>query len=157
MKSRVNLSPISSILTILVIGLLLLGCINTYGEDKFWFMLVITLSLLIFSGFYAPLTVSANKKEIAVRSPLKKHVIPMRRVVGCEFFKPTMGTARICGSGGFMGYWGIFREGDVGRFVGYYGKSSECFIIRLDNGDKYVLGCKNPNKMVDYINSQLVK
>lgn len=142
MKSRVNLSSTSSILTILVIGLLVLGCVATYGTTKFPILLIITLILLVFSMFYAPLSISADEKEVNIHSPFKIHSIPMRRVVGCELFRPTMGAIRVCGSGGFMGYWGIFREGDVGRYMAYYGKGSDCFLIRLDNGDKYVLGCK---------------
>lgn len=157
MKSRVYQSTFSFILTLLVIALLLAGCFATYGSDKFILLLVITVVLLAFSMFYAPLSVSANEKEVSVHSPFKIHSIPMRRIVKCERFHPTMGAIRVCGAGGFMGYWGIFREGDVGRYMAYYGKSSDCFIIHLDNGDKYVLGCKDPDAMVEYINTQITK
>ena len=157
MKSRVCLSTSSSTLTILVIGLLILGCVATYGSDKFILILAVTLVLLIFGMFYAPLSISANDKEVNVHSPFKIHSIPMRRIVSCELFNPTMGALRVCGSGGFMGYWGIFREGDIGRYMAYYGKGSDCFIIHLDNGDKYVLGCKDPGSMVAYINGQVKK
>lgn len=81
----------------------------------------------------------------------------MRDVESVELFQPTMGSIRICASGGFMGYWGIFREGDIGRYYGFYGKASDCFLVRLKNGDKYVLGCNNHDKMVDYIYSQIGK
>lgn len=157
MKSRVYLSTTSSILTILVIGLLVLGCYATYGSNKFILLLIVTLILLVFAMFYSPLSISANDKEVNINSPFKIHTIPMRRIKSCELFQPTMGALRVCGSGGFMGYWGIFREGDVGRYMAYYGKGSDCFIIHLDNGDKYVLGCNNPREMVDYINSQISK
>lgn len=157
MKSRVYFSTTSSVLTILVIGLLVLGCFATYGSDKFILLLIVTLILLGFAMFYAPLSISTNDKEVNINSAFKIHTIPMRRIKSCELFQPTMGALRVCGSGGFMGYWGIFREGDVGRYMAYYGKGSDCFIIHLDNGDKYVLGCKNPREMVDYINSQIGK
>jgi len=104
---------------------------------------------------YAPLSISADEKELYVNSPFKIHTIPMRRIVSVERFMPTMGSIRIAGSGGFMGYWGMFREGDLGRYMAYYGKSSDCFIVRLDNGDKYVLGCKDPDAMVAHIQSQI--
>ena len=152
MKSRVYLSAGASVMTILIVGLLILGCIATYGSSKFILLLIVLAILLMFAMLYAPLSVSANEKEIKVRSPIKTHSIPMRRVVGCELFRPTMGALRVCGSSGFMGYWGIFREGDIGRYMAYYGKGSDCFIIHLDNGDKYVLGCQNSKGMVDYIN-----
>lgn len=157
MKSRVYLSTFSFILTILVIGFLLAGCFATYGSDKFILMLGVTLVLLAFCMFYTPLSLSANEKEVIVHSPFKIHTIPMKCIVKCERFQPTKGTIRVCGSGGFMGYWGIFREGDVGRYMAYYGRSSDCFIIHLNNGDKYVLGCKGPDAMIEYINTQIKK
>lgn len=134
-----------------------MGCYATYGSNKFILLLIVTLILLVFAMFYSPLSISANDKEVNINSPFKIHTIPMRRIKSCELFQPTMGALRVCGSGGFMGYWGIFREGDVGRYMAYYGKGSDCFIIHLDNGDKYVLGCNNPREMVDYINSQISK
>ncbi len=79
----------------------------------------------------------------------------MQNVASVELFQPTMGAIRICGSGGFMGYWGLFREGDIGRYYAFYGKASDCFLVRMKNGDKYVLGCDQPQKMVDYIESQI--
>ena len=79
----------------------------------------------------------------------------MSRIVSVERFNPTMGAKRILGSGGFMGYWGIFREGDVGRYTAYYGKASDCFMLRLDNGDQYVLGCRRSDEMIEYIRSQI--
>lgn len=79
----------------------------------------------------------------------------MSEVENVELFQPTMGAIRICASGGFMGYWGIFREGDIGKYYGFYGKASDCFLVRLKNGNKYVLGCDQPEKMVDYIKMQI--
>ena len=49
----------------------------------------------------------------------------------------------------------IFKEGDIGRYYAFYGKASDCFLIRLKNGDKYMLGCENPAEMVRYIRSQI--
>lgn len=55
--------------------------------------------------------------------------------------QPTMGAIRICGSGGFFGWYGWFREGDIGKYFAYYGKSSDCFLVTLKDGRKYMLGC----------------
>lgn len=157
MKSIVIISTYSLVLTIIVIGALVAGCICAYGSYMFIIISALTLLLLISSMIYAPLSISANEKELCVNSPYKTHTIPMRRIVSVERFMPTMGSIRLAGSGGFMGYWGMFREGDLGRYMAYYGKSSDCFLVRLDNGDKYVLGCKNPDAMVAYIQSQSQK
>jgi len=158
MKARVKLSLFSTIMTVVMIVVLLIGLYATYGIlYKFAVFVAIIAILLTVSLFYCPLFISAQEEGILVHSPLKMHSIPMRRIVKVERFMPTMGSIRIFGSGGFMGYWGIFKEGDVGRYVAYYGKSSDCFIIHLDNGDKYVLGCENPDEMVAYIDSLRAK
>lgn len=151
MKSTVRQSVFSFIITIAVIGALILGMFATYGTDKFVILGVIIIVLLSFCMFYSPLSISANEETVEINSPFKIHSIAMRRIVSVERFKPTMGSLRLFGSGGFLGYWGIFREGDVGMYMAYYGKASDCFLLRLDNGDKYVLGCKDADAMVTYI------
>ena len=156
MKFKVELSRFSSILTILTLGLLIVALIATRHEtDKFILLAVIILAVLIPSMFYAPLSVTITDKEVCVNSPFKIHTIPMRRIVSAERFQPTMGSIRIIGSGGFMGYFGIFREGDVGRYTAYYGKASDCLMLRLDNGDQYVIGCKDPDTALRLIRSHL--
>ncbi len=151
MKSRVDLSIFSFILTIIALAAMAAGVYATYGTDKFVIMCAVVVILLIFCLWYAPLSISANEKEICVNSSFGWHKIPMRRIVSVERFQPTMGSLRLCGSGGFLGYWGMFKEGDIGHYTAYYGKASDCFLVRLDNGDKYVLGCKNPDEMIAYI------
>lgn len=154
MRSRVKYSKFSLILTIITIGILAAACICTYGTDVFPIILVVCVVPLAAALFYAPVSVSVDEKEVSVHSLLKSHTIPMRRITSAELYMPTMGALRIFGSGGFMGYWGIFKEGDVGRYMAYYGKSSDCFLVRLDNGDKYVLGCQDPTAIVEYINNK---
>ncbi|MDE7335542.1 MAG: PH domain-containing protein, partial [Muribaculaceae bacterium] len=99
--------------------------------------------------------VKADSRYLVLGSVLRGKKIPMCKVVSVELFQPTMAAMRICASGGFMGYWGIFRESDIGRYYGFYGKASDCFLVRMQNGDKYVVGCERPQEMVDYIRSQI--
>jgi hypothetical protein len=155
MKSIVNQSAFSFIITIVVIGALVGGMCATYGTDKFVVLSVITFALLCFGLFYTPLSISASEEAVNINSPFKIHSIAMQHIVSVERFSPTMGALRLCGSGGFMGYWGLFREGDTGSYMAYYGKASDCFLIRLDNGKKYVLGCKDADAMVAYIKNQI--
>lgn len=155
MKSKVQLSKFSLILSIAVMAILAVGCVSTYATGKFIIILAVTLLLLISAMIYAPLAISADEKQLRIHSPLKIHTIPMRRIVSVELHAPTMGARRIFGSGGFMGYWGIFSEADTGRYVAHHGKSSDCFLIRLDNGDKYLLGCQHPDTMIAHIKAHL--
>ena len=104
---------------------------------------------------FGPWYIRADKDYVIARSILKSKKIPVRDIESIELFQPTIGAVRILGSGGFMGYWGMFKEGDIGRYRAFYGKASDCFLIRMKNGEKYVPGCETPNKMVEHIKSLL--
>ncbi|WP_353738521.1 PH domain-containing protein [Paramuribaculum intestinale] len=95
-----------------------------------------------------------NPEYIFMGSLCKSRKISVRDIECVELFQPTMGAIRIFASGGFMGYWGVFRESDIGRYYVFFGKASDCFLVKMKIGDKYVLGCDNPQKIVDYIESQ---
>ena len=34
-------------------------------------------------------------------------------------------------------------------------KASDCFLVRMKNGDKYVIGCADSSEMVNYIKRQI--
>ena len=158
MKARVVYSSFVWFLTIIITTVAVAVCVLSFNEPVvFWCVLIIPVGLLVPSAFYAPLSLTVDERNITVNSLLKRHRIPLRNVKEVELFQPTMGALRICASGGYMGYWGIFKEGDVGRYVGYYGKASDCFLVRMKNGDKYVLGCKDPAAAMDYINAVISK
>lgn len=156
-KAKVKLSTYSLIVTVAVTGVLIGSVVMLLwkGDNRVFIVVIILLLLLLSAFLYGPLTISADDNAIVVKSIMKKHRLPVSKVHSVELFRPTMGSLRLFGSGGYLGYWGIFREGDIGRYMAYYGKASDCFLVRMKNGDKYVLGCENPEKMVDYLNTKI--
>ncbi len=154
MKSRIALSPYTSIITCIYIIVLLTLCV-VIGQHKvathifLAVFLILILSAFLFGAFY----IKADSKYVILGSILRKRKILISNIESVELFQPSKATIRICGSGGFMGYWGIFKEADLGRYYAFYGKASDCFLVRMKNGDKYVLGCENPSAMFDYIKS----
>lgn len=135
------------------------GSILTFN-DKTTFFTIIALSLfIILAALYcAPLSISASDELVEVHSVIGKRKIQIKGIESVELFRPSVGsfriyTYRLLASGGYMGYWGLFRESDIGQYMAFYGKASQCFMITMKNGDKFVLGCHNPKEMVDYINS----
>lgn len=152
MKSKTDLSLYCKCLTIAITGAMFAGSILSFSEKPLSItLLAILLILLIFGFQYWPLAISADKHTVTVHTPLRKIRIPVAEIESVELFQPTMGALRICASGGFMGYWGLFKEGDIGTYTAYYGKASDCFMLRLTNGSKYVLGCRNPEQMTAFI------
>ena len=155
MKSKVKLSGYSLGVTIIVLGVLIVGLVFVEDKKSWFFLFTVTFLLLLFSFRYSPVKIQADENNVVIKCITRRHKLKMNEVESVELFQPTMTSFRLCGSGGFMGYWGIFKEGDIGRYAAYYGKASDCFLIRMKNGDKYVLGCENPEEIVNFINSQI--
>ena len=157
MEANVKFSLFSKIITIVVFGLLIgIGVYCAFsGDSKGMIVLIICLILLIPSLYYSPKSIKADDKTITINTYLSKHKLLISNIENVDYYLPVMGNLRICASGGLMGYWGIFRGMDIGNYMAYYGKSSDCFLVRMKNGDKYVLGCENPDAMMKYIESKL--
>lgn len=157
MKSKIAYSGFCKILTLIISTVLLTACILTYKREIIVFVTVLSvfLILLISALQFGVRYLKATPDYLILGSPLRRKKILMRSVASVQLFQPTMGAIRVCGSGGFMGYWGIFKEGDIGRYYAFYGKAKDCFLVRMKNGDKYVLGSDDAVAMVDYINNQL--
>ena len=155
MKSKVVLSKFSLLLTIAIPAILIVGLWAKAGTSACVILAFILAILLLSAGLFGPLWIEADGQRIKIRSLLRSHTIPLSEIVSVRAIQPTMGALRICGSGGFMGYWGLFREGDIGPYRAYYGKASQCFLVTLRDGKKYMLGCQNPAGMVSFISRQL--
>lgn len=156
MKSYVKLSVFSSALTIIVTGLLLSGCIVTYEDKRAFFILLAVIIILVLSGLlYAPVAVQVDDTCITIIHPLRRSRIPLSDVASVEWYRPVLGTIRICASGGFMGYWGKFRAPGTGFYTACYGKASDCFLLCTSSGAKYVLGCADPDRMIKFIKSRI--
>ena len=158
MKSKVVFSLYVMILTgVILCGLIVGSIIYFVMREPLGgiILIVVTVGLLLFGALFAPIYVEVDSKYASVKSLLKKKRFRLDEIKSVELFQPTMGAIRIFASGGFMGYWGLFKEGDVGNYQAFFGKSSDCFMIRMKNGDKYVLGCRDPKMMVNEIKKNI--
>ncbi len=154
MEENVKLSDYCRIITALIIITIAVALFLTADRPPVALTIAaISMAMLISGLLYAPRRIAVSATHIIIKSYLRTHRIPLRDVTAATLYAPTMGAVRILGSSGFMGYWGIFREGDTGRYAAWYGRASDCFMVRMANGDKYVLGCENASEMTDYINS----
>ncbi len=157
MKSKVHFSSFCIIITGAVIAALLAGIVTTRDStDKCLALAVITAAVTLAGLFYCPTGVSTDSKSVKVH----------RLISGCKTFKfsdiesidtcyPSAGGIRLCGSGGFFGYWGYFSDIIIGQYFGYYADRSQCFYIRLKNNRLYVISCENHIEMVKNIQNCL--
>ena len=156
MKQRVILSTFSIVTSLICIAVFVALMFIGNPPQYVQIFLAAVLVMMLLSGlFYMPISVESNKTAIQINFSLRIKTIPMQDVKSVKICQPTMGAIRICGSGGFMGYWGWFKERDLGKYFAYYGRSRDCFLVELKNGRKYMLGCDNAPKIVECIESFL--
>ncbi len=157
-KESVQISAYSLFITIVSI-IIFAGVAYTQFRRNSDIAAYIFCSLLViaccFSLFYSPMSISVDDNQLNIRRSLRIKSIPLDEISSIKLYQPTMGERRLCASGGWFGYCGWFSNNEIGKYFGYYGKASDCFLVTLKNGKKYLLGCKNPAIIVDFIQSKL--
>lgn len=107
------------------------------------------------SLFCAPTRIGLGDDALVVYTPLRRVRLPFESIESVRICPPTMAARRIWGSGGFLGYWGLFSERDLGRYTAFHGRASDCFLVTLRDGRKYMLGCEDYPAMVSSIKEAL--
>lgn len=158
MKNRVVLSLYSMTVSVICFVVIVGVMIFQYNKGYFlssWILFAILIVLFISTLIFAPISVTVDDNALIVNRCLTGKRIPISEIKSIELCQPTMGALRVFGSGGWFGYWGKFRERDLGLYTAYYGKSSDCFFIRLKDGRQYMIGCKNPRSVVKFIKERI--
>lgn len=160
MKKGVELSNYCRIISALSIaimcGVFIHAAKQPDSKIAMWILGVTITVLLIFTLFFMPLSISVEGDSLKIRRPLKTKKVLLSEIAVVRLCAPTMGAKRICGSGGWFGWYGWFKEADLGKYFAYYGKASDCFLVTLKEGRKYMLGCKNAPEMVEAITRNLM-
>lgn len=105
MRAKIRYSRFALVLTAIIFVLFFVGCIATVNEEPaFFFLLGIYFLLFLCTLFFAPAYIEVNDRNIVLGCILRNKKIPLKDVESVEVFQPTMGTIRLCTSGGFMVY-----------------------------------------------------
>lgn len=159
MKRNVKLSSYSIVLSGLSFVVFCMLLVNALRRDApLWMIwsLGIAIFILCFAALcYSPHSISVDGNTLNIRRLLKTKHIPLADIADVRLCPPTMATRRIVGSGGWFGYYGWFSERDLGRYFAYYGKASDCFLVTLGDGRKYMLGCDDAQAMVEAIKDKM--
>lgn len=156
MKSKVTLSAYCKVITFALIILLIIGIVSCRdNESKLWALVVISIALIGFSLFYFPTNIETTNSSLIIHRFLKSKIIPYSFISSADTCIPSAGGLRLCGSGGFLGYWGYFNDIIIGTYFGYYGNRNQCILVKLKNGKQYVVSCEEPIQMISSINDHL--
>lgn len=158
MKRKVELSTYCIILTILTLGMLIAMMILELkiGNDFISYLAAGALVILcVLALFFTPISISVEDGCLNMNTFIRTKSIPLRDIAAIKLWPPTMAEKRICGSGGWFGYWGWFTEPTTGKYMAYYGKASDCFLVQLKNDKLYMLGCVDPLSMMECVSQQI--
>ncbi len=152
MKQKVKLSKYSIIVTAITL-LTLIGVMIylMYIGQEVAGMVIAGVIILCSGGaaFYMPESVHVTETDLIIAFQLRRKIIPLSSIESAELFSPSLTkTVRICGSGGFYGYWGWFYNRSVGRFFVYSTTLSEGVLIRLTSGRRCLIGSPNPSALL---------
>lgn len=158
MKSKIKLGTYASVITTLVIVIFCVGMFVTWGNDhKFYLLCIIFLFMILFGLFYYPVSLETTDNALVIHRLLKAKTIPYSEIKSVDYFYPSAGGLRLCGSGGFMGYWGYFHDMIIGNYFGYYGNRDKCILVKLKSGMQYVLGCEDQAAILNILNENIGK
>ncbi len=157
MKQKVKFSVYSLVITGILMVIFVIGIWSQEANPDKFIPFYVVIAAVVFSGFYyCPKWIEATEREIVLHRLLSKSkVFPYGDIQSVDTFYPSAGGLKLCGSGGFFGYWGYFNDIMIGTYFGYYGSRSNCILVKLKSGRQYVLGCDNAPAMVDFINEQM--
>ncbi len=152
MTQKVKYSNYSIIVTAAILILFVVGIIALKDNKEAQMLFCIILGLTTMAGlYYCPQSVEVNKSGITPHRLMSNPKrFPTDDIVSIDTFYPSAGGLKLCGSGGFFGYYGYFHDIMIGTYFGYYGSRGHCFLIKLKNSKQYVIGCEDPVVLVDY-------
>ncbi|MCM1356302.1 MAG: PH domain-containing protein [Staphylococcus sp.] len=157
MKNKVKYSTYSLVATAVVVLLTIVGTISLLDDtDRLIRFLLIMGTATLAGLYYCPKSVEADGNGVAIRRILggtKRFAYDS--ILSADTCYPSAGGLRLCGSGGYFGYWGYFNDIMIGTDFGYYGSRSHCFLLKLRDGKQYVVGCEDASAMVSHINKYL--
>lgn len=157
MKSKVHFSSYCKIITVAVIALFAVGIATTTMVKSTFCLLIAVTALTVGSGlYYCPVSVEAGTDSVKIHRLLSRpKEFRYADIEAADTCYPSAGGIRLCGSGGFFGYWGYFSDIIIGQYFGYYADRSQCFYIRLKSGRQYVASCENHVAMATAIESHI--
>lgn len=154
MKTNVYWSDTVKWLSI-IIGVLLIAtvvCILIF-DFSLWsvFMSVFILAVTIYAAYLSPMSIELNDTEMVLHKLIGSLHIPFDKITEIEPFETDGTEVRLCGSGGFLGYTGLFYNKKLGRYHSYVGWYKQAFLVCTENNKKYVFSCENRELIISTI------
>lgn len=143
-----------TIASLLIIGI---ACVMLWLDGTLWslFVMFILISVTLHCAYLAPNFLVVTDTALELHKLLGKLTIKMSEISSIDIFKSEGMEARIFGSGGFLGFTGLFYNKKIGNYRSYVGCYHQTFLVTMNNGKKYLFSCENRDLVVSLIKSKL--
>ncbi len=158
MRANVFWSKTVKGMTLLVL-LIILGCIILLLDASVWNLcgVVIILSAIMYAIYLAPHFISITNDSLILHKLLGRLTLPFDKIKTIDNYQLEGTNARLCGSGGFLGYTGLFYNKKIGKYYSYVGSYRQAFLVTMISGKKYLFSCENREQVVALIKFKLTK
>lgn len=156
MRQRITLDRQALTVTILVTAAMLFVCAMPlwFPISTLW-LAIPALFLLIGLYAQAPVAVVVTGDAVVVNRVIGERRIPLADIERVERMPRPDLSWRLMGSGGFMGYWGLFRSRTLGRFHAYVGSPRQSVLLLLKGSRPVVFSCADPDAMCALLRQRL--
>jgi hypothetical protein len=156
---KVKWSKLSIMVTITVsvivtiIGILLFLDSN-WADSKKEYILILLIIGLLGIVCIVPTKIILTSDYLYI-----KRIIGSKKVITSEITEVGLCYSRgmsikVCGSGGFCGSIGWYKDPCLGVYFSYVMNWNQAFYIILKNGKKYMLSCENPDDVIRILKNQ---
>ena len=157
MEQNVKWSTTVHVLTVVCWVLLEGVCLLLLWEASWWSLCwaVVITALLVYAVCLAPLRLKADEDALLVVRIGRTLRLPYSEIASVGPYRLRGTELRFWGSGGFMGYTGLFYRKDIGRFHAYVGTWRQAFLVTTRSGGHYVLSCNESERMVALLKERI--
>lgn len=157
MKQKDKWSKCAWLITVLVTVAIAAALIITRNTPWLFYMLVgVTATVFISMWIWSSTLIIVDDEFITMHKQIGRKRTPIYNIQSSTRFTPQAEICYpLCGSGDFAGYYGWFHNPRIGNYFGYYVNMQECFLVRLNDGKQYVIGCENSEGVINHITSNL--
>jgi hypothetical protein len=144
---------ITSILPLIILVLVLIpvNSRNKIDTIECIFPFVILFLVYLFCFLYRPIDYRTTDNQLIVNRLVKKVILDKSEVLNIEFLtnEGLKGTIRTFGVGGLFGYFGKFRNSNIGNMTWYTTRRNNAILINLKDGRKIVITPDNPESLIN--------
>lgn len=113
------------------------------------------MEMVVMGLYYCPKSVCVTGNQLLINRFFSPKKILLNDIASVELYSGSTRFLKVCGSGGMFGFYGWYKNQELGRFFIYATNLKELICITLMSGKKYMISCEDAQSMYKEINLRL--